>query len=168
MGIKQPTDEELKAFLLKKYTEEIMNKMLEHDTDQANKSTKKAINKYKDRLMQVTPELFFEFLVTKGVSLKCNSCGAEELSVPEGSFVDSEKVPDNFSELDEAQKREVMNQATTRYVSYTILDKNKDSLHGLLRSYYRVHCLNCGNLSLYRSSSVLQWFEKSKGEQPDE
>lgn len=168
MGINQPTDEELKEFLLKKYAEEIMNKMLEQDIDQADKSAKKAVNKYKDRLMQVTPELFFKFLVAKGASLKCVSCGAQELSVPESSFLNSDKIPANFGELDESQKRAVMAQATTRYVSYITFDKKKDSFHGLLQSYYKVHCLNCGNLSLYRSSSALQWLEESKGEQPDE
>ncbi|EBP5350230.1 hypothetical protein XQ60_01715 [Salmonella enterica] len=31
---------------------------------------------------------------------------------------------------------------------------------GIRKSYYMVHCLNCGYLSLYRSSAVLSWLEK--------
>ncbi|HCF7883289.1 TPA: hypothetical protein NIU34_000446 [Klebsiella oxytoca] len=55
---------------------------------------------------------------------------------------------------------------STTYVQYVSFD-GIDNPIGLMKSYYTVHCLNCGNLTLYRTKAVLDWFnalqEKSGG-----
>ncbi|ENA8270593.1 hypothetical protein ABGX67_000496 [Salmonella enterica] len=61
MEIKQPTEDELWEFLLRKYLDEQSNQEL----DKVNKEARKHVEKYKDRLMKVTPDLFFHFLSEK-------------------------------------------------------------------------------------------------------
>ncbi|EAY4420355.1 hypothetical protein LGG40_002910 [Salmonella enterica] len=156
MEIKQPTEDELREFLLCKYLEAQSNQELY----EVNKETRKSVAKYKDRLMNVTPELFFRFLSEKGVSGMCISCGSSRLSVPESSIVRwAEGRPKNFKDFTQEEQIELVKNNTQRYVSYTSFDDaNKPS--GIRKSYYMVHCLNCGYLSLYRSSAVLSWLEK--------
>ncbi|SUC47004.1 Uncharacterised protein [Providencia stuartii] len=164
MDVKLPTDEELKEFILNKYLEEQIKSKSDLYVENYNKRAKQAAENHKKKLMKVTPELFFQFLAEKGFSAKCVSCGSSELSVPESGFVDSEKVPDKFSSLDENTQRSIMEDATTSYVSYISFEKKPENVVGLTKSYYRMHCLNCGHLSLYRSSTVLKWLERKEGQ----
>ncbi|EHH3357831.1 hypothetical protein ACK1W8_002193 [Salmonella enterica] len=163
MEIKQPTEDELWEFLLRKYLDEQSNQEL----DKVNKEARKHVEKYKDRLMKVTPDLFFHFLSEKGVSGTCISCGSSRLSVPESSIVRwSEGVPKNFKDLTQEEQIELVEKNTLRYVSYTSFrDVKRPS--GIRKSYYMVHCLNCGYLSLYRTSAVLNWLEKDKAQGDD-
>ncbi|EHX63488.1 hypothetical protein ECDEC13B_1631 [Escherichia coli DEC13B] len=38
------------------------------------------------------------------------------------------------------------------------------SIPDMRKTYYTLHCLNCGYLSLYRTSAVLKWLEKDKAQ----
>ncbi|CRL46140.1 hypothetical protein SGGMMB4_04487 [Sodalis glossinidius str. 'morsitans'] len=133
-----------------------MRKFLE---EQLNKEAKERKNKklanYKQTLMQVTSVLFRKFLAEKGVSFCCPSCGSDELTVPERRLLQSKKFVANFNSLPVAEKKDAL---INSYVSYLTWG-DESCLSGLIKSYYQVHCLNCGHLSLYRSIAVLQWLE---------
>lgn len=164
MDIKLPTSEELQDFLLNKYLEDKAKSNLENDIKNINKQANRSIEDYKKKLMRVTPELFFQFLTEKGFSAQCVSCGAKKLSVPESSFINDDKVPNNFEKLSSDEQLEAIEQATTKFVSYISLEKRSSGFFDLVGSYYKVHCLNCGHLSLYRSSNVLKWLEDKEGQ----
>lgn len=150
------SDDDLKNFLIKLYLEERLNKKIVEESQQI-------VEKETEKLRQITPMLFFQFLSEKGVSGKCISCGSEKLSVPqvlnlkketmviegEGFAVDSLR-PASFAQ----------------FVSFDDVEKPS----GILKTYYVMNCLNCGHLTLYRASTVLKWFErqKLKGEESDE
>ncbi|EAY8115199.1 hypothetical protein V4E24_000863 [Salmonella enterica] len=162
MEIKQPTEEELKDFLLRKYLEEKFNQ----DIQDANEESRKYVKKYEERLIKVTPDHFFRFLSEKGVSGTCVSCGSSKLSVPEGGIVRGEKLPENFDDLTQEEKIQLIKNNVQNYVSYVSFeDVRKPS--GIGKSYYMVHCLNCGYLSLYRSAAVLNWLEKDSVQDDD-
>ncbi|WP_273818150.1 hypothetical protein [Providencia rettgeri] len=163
MDVKHPTDEELKEFLLNKYLEEKTKFNLERSLEDLNKRANRSAKDYKEKLTKITPQLFFQFLTEKGFSAQCISCGAKELSVPESGFLDDDKIPANFEELNKAEQTEAIEQATTKYVSYIFLEKRSSDFFDLVGSYYKMHCLNCGHLSLYRSSTVLKWLESKEG-----
>ncbi|EAV5088658.1 hypothetical protein ABVL59_004815 [Salmonella enterica] len=163
MEIKQPTEDALWEFLLRKYLEDQSNQEL----DEVNKEASKHVAKYKDRLMKVTPDLFFHFLSERGVSGTCISCGSSRLSVPESRVVRwGEGKPKNFKDLTQEEQIELVENNTQCFVSYTSFgDVRRPS--GIRKSYYMVHCLNCGYLSLYRSSAVLNWLEKDSVQDDD-
>ncbi|HBK4607502.1 TPA: hypothetical protein LLS51_004425 [Serratia marcescens] len=149
--VKKPTEEELRDFLMRKFLEEQLNKEAEEYND-------KSLADYKQRLMKVTPILLRKFLAEKGVSFRCPSCGSDELTVPENTTVQSENLPSNFNELPEAEREMVFDALMSSYVAYVTWG-DESRVSGLRKSYYQVHCLNCGHLSLYRSAAVLNWLE---------
>lgn len=159
MEIKPPSEEELHEFLLWKYLEYKSSQ----EVQEINKEALSHVKRYRERLMKVTPDLFFRFLSEKGVSGACISCGSLRLSVPESSVVQwaENERPENFKNLTQEEQVELVANNTQRYVSYASLgDVKRPS--GIRKSYYMVHCLNCGYLSLYRTSAVLNWLEKDK------
>ncbi|HBV2138073.1 hypothetical protein [Klebsiella pneumoniae] len=157
MGTNKPTDKELHEFLLKKYYEE------EIFRERADEREKIAL-KYKRRLMTVTPHILFDFLREKGASLSCPSCGSNQLSVPERLSMQTES-PWVASSQEGTTQSDPSAMLSRSYVGYIILDGDEENIHSLRRSYYPVHCTNCGRLSLYRSASVLSWLEnKAEGE----
>lgn len=149
--VKQPTEEELRDFLMRKFLEEQLNKSAEEHTN-------KKVNAYKKRLHRVTPTLFRQFLADKGVLFRCPSCGSDDLSVPESFTMQPNKIPGDFLSLPEDKQVELVEKLTDAHVSYVSLG-NMGPVSGLIKSYYQVHCLNCGHLSLYRSVTVLNWLE---------
>lgn len=149
--VKKPTEEELRNFVMRKFLEEQLNK----ETEEYNEEK---LANYKQRLMKVTPTLFRKFLAEKGAAFHCLSCGSNELTVPESTTLQSEKLPDNFSSLPEAEREMITDALIRSYVSYVTWG-NENRVSGLRKSYYQVHCLNCGHLSLYRSAAVLNWLE---------
>ncbi|MEX9845426.1 hypothetical protein AB7W67_07830 [Providencia rettgeri] len=163
MDAKRPTDDELKEFLLDKYIEEKLQDHADHIKASYNKNLNRSIERYKKKLAKVTPKLFFAFLTEKGFSAKCVSCGSSNLSVPESGTLNSEKLPENFSTLDDETKRSIMDEAMSSHVSYTSFEEKPNGIVGLSKSYYKMHCLNCGHLSLYRTSTVLKWLEDKEG-----
>ncbi|EFJ2947432.1 TPA: hypothetical protein ACYQQO_002014 [Escherichia coli] len=152
MEINHPTDEELRDFLLKKYLEEQFQ-------NEINGSNQKDIKQHEELLKEVTPEIFFRFLSEKGVSGACISCGSSKLSAPENRVICIDKIPDDFKKLTKEEQHNVVKGLAQRYVAYVAFgDTNTPSG---VSSYYMVHCLNCGYLSLYRTSEVLKWLEKN-------
>lgn len=162
MEIKKPTDNELQDFLLRKFLEEKINQ-------DAKKEADAWADKYKQRLMKVTPQVLYNFLRDRGISAFCASCGAAELSVPESSSAQFEMLKSEAS-IEQSTFGSTHNASfptvlKSSYVSYTTLD-GQDNLRYLRGTYYPVHCLRCGHLSLYRTATVLNWLEllEKKGE----
>jgi predicted nucleic-acid-binding Zn-ribbon protein len=149
--VKKPTEDELRDFLTQKFLEEQFGK-------EAEENNSKSLADYKQRLMRVTPTLFRKFLAEKGAAFHCLSCGSNELTVPESTTLQSEKLPDNFSSLPDAEREMITDALIRSYVSYVTWG-DESRVSGLRKSYYQVHCLNCGHLSLYRSVAVLHWLE---------
>lgn len=149
------SEEDLKNFLIRKYMEEqITQDVAPHNED--------VLSKYKSRLKEVTPDKLFEFLAEKGVSLDCPACGAIQLSVParyntqieQLSVADEDEITDGNVKDHDSYKM-----LTKVYASFLSLGGGQ-SIADIRRSYYPLHCLNCGNLSLFRTSTVLKWIEK--------
>ncbi|WP_148297064.1 hypothetical protein [Candidatus Sodalis pierantonius] len=73
--------------------------------------------------------------------------------MPEKRLLQRKKFASNFNRLPVAEKEDAL---ISSYVSYLTWG-DESCVSGLIKSYYQVHCLNCGHLSLYRSIVVLQW-----------
>lgn len=156
MEIKKPTDKDLQDFLLRKFLEERLNKDTGSNRDGASEQ-------YKKRLMKITPQVFYKFLHDNGVTLNCLSCGADELSFPESYMMQTEMLALGIPDEPECSDPSVPKVFSHPYVSYTTLN-GKEDLRSLRKSYYPVHCLKCGHLSLYRTATVLMWIEGLKKE----
>ncbi|HGR4956373.1 TPA: hypothetical protein ACLPEC_000073 [Klebsiella aerogenes] len=153
MDIKEPTEQELRDFLKQKYIEEKLNEEFKGHAD----AKQRVIEKQKQNLKKISAEAFFKYLADKGVSRKCVACGSEKLSVPQAVEIATEKMPENFDELSTLEQGMLIDAMSSTYVQYVSFD-GIDNPIGLTRSYYTVHCLNCGNLTLYRTKPVLNWF----------
>ncbi|WP_145543586.1 hypothetical protein [Yersinia frederiksenii] len=152
-----------------KSREEIENKILNNVLAKQLAGKKKIIGEMEEKLnkqlSQVTPELFAEFLVIKGASRECLSCGSKNLSVPESGFLNNKLIPDDYEQLPKEEQLIIMSKAMKRYVTYTYLD-NED-LPRLTNVQYRVNCLNCGFISLYRASPVVKWVLDLSGDKEE-
>lgn len=158
--VKHPNEEELRNFLLRTYLEDQIKK-------EAEEHNRKEIYNYKQRLLAVTPVLFRKFLAEKGVSFRCPSCGSDDLTVPESATMQTEKLPENFNSLSSTERGMIVDSLLHYYVSYVTWGEGSHVSH-LRKSYYQVHCLNCGHLSLYRSVTVLNWLENLDKESEEE
>ncbi|HCE9037655.1 TPA: hypothetical protein U6M17_001393 [Klebsiella pneumoniae] len=148
------SDDDLKNHLIKLYLEEKFNKKTDEDS-------KKIVEKQMEKLRQITPMLFFQFLADRGVSGKCVSCGSEKLSVPQAFSLEGIKAP--------AIENGNINGDLLRsppYVQYVSFD-DVDQPRGILNSYYQMNCLNCGHLTLYRASVVLKWFARQESKEAE-
>ncbi|EFW1006019.1 hypothetical protein F6S66_12830, partial [Shigella sonnei] len=116
MEIKKPTKKELYDYLLSKYIED----KCKEEADEINKKSMSRVKKHKERLMEITPEIFFRFLSEKGVSSVCPSCGSSRLSVPESMDLcwDKNKKPENFNNLPLEEQSELIKENIKHYVSY--------------------------------------------------
>lgn len=164
MKTRLPTDDQLKHFLITQFFEYQMKQEME----ELNKGSNEQIEKFKSRLQKVTPRLFARYLEAKGVSKNCTLCGEDALSVPEGGVIDGKALPKNYHQMTTDEQRAFFNSGMVTYVSYMQL--GGESLADLRhKTYYPMHCLNCGNLNLIRVSKVLDWIEKeTKEEQENE
>lgn len=154
MSSEEPAKQELQDFLQRMYMEEKLN------AESANLE-KDSIQKYQQKLMKINAKIFFRFLMEKGVSNGCLACGSGQLSVPESIEFLGENVPEDFELLSTEEKMKYVQITKATYLRYVSFD-GVDSLIGLRRSYYQVHCLNCGNLTLYRTAAVLNWLESQR------
>lgn len=157
MDMKEPTEQELRDFLRQKYLED----QIKDEVAGYSKSKEKVIERYRDRLMKVNAELFFKFLADKGVSRRCIACGSDALSVPQAVQIKSDGLPENYEQLSQLEQGKFIDAVSTTYVQYVSFEGTNDP-NGLIKSYYTVHCANCGNLTLYRASTVLKWLESQK------
>lgn len=139
-------DDDLKNYLLKLYLEEKLNKQTDEDS-------KKIVEKQMEKLRQITPMLFFQFLAEKGVSGKCISCGSEKLSVPQVLNLKKETTVVEGAGFSIDSLRPA---SFAQFVSFEDVEKPS----GILKTYFIMNCLNCGHLTLYRASTVLKWFER--------
>ncbi|HHT0026183.1 TPA: hypothetical protein ACTW97_002220 [Klebsiella michiganensis] len=165
MDIKEPTEQELRDFLLKKFYEEKLNSKI----DLLNGNEQEVTDKYRSRLRTIDAEMLFKYLSEKGISGHCLACGSDKLSVPQTGYIKTDGFPDNFDSLGDAERDMIEDAQSVQYVQYVAFG-NLNTIAGLRKSYYIVNCLNCGHLSLYRSSAVLKWFEdhNPQGAQNDE
>ncbi|PXM41904.1 hypothetical protein DMT39_14785 [Klebsiella variicola] len=147
-------DDELKKYLTKLYLEENLDKKADEDSQ-------KIVKQQTEKLRQITPMLFFQFLAEKGVSGKCISCGSEKLSVPQAFSLEGIKAPaiENGKINDDLLR-------SPPYVQYVSFD-DVDQPRGILNSYYQMNCLNCGHLTLYRASVVLKWFARQESKEAE-
>lgn len=152
MDIKEPTEQELRDFLMRKFFED----KLKPENSANYAEMKQHMKKNKQNLMRVTAEILFKYLAQKGVSRKCLGCGSEKLSVPQMMHIKLEGIPENFGQLPEVEREMILDSVRIMYVRYVSFEGEDDPM-GLLNSYYTVHCNNCGNLTLYRAMTVLDW-----------
>ncbi|WP_370608033.1 hypothetical protein [Citrobacter meridianamericanus] len=159
MEIPYPSEQELKDFLLSLYAQS----QAEQQLKEQNKNNNNPVDEFRERLRQVTPELFAEYLTAKGIEQKCPMCGHDKITVPESGFVVKSQVPENYSSLPEEKKIEAFNKITRSFVTPITLgtDKFTDFLH---KTYFPTHCMNCGYLNLYRTRSVLSWLDNKNEE----
>jgi hypothetical protein len=165
MEIKKPTDEELHEFLMIKYIEY----QLTQQQKEFNKESESRKVAFENDLRKITPQLFSRFLDAKGVSKNCTLCGSDALSVPEGGIIEGVTLPDNFDQMKTDEQSRFFQSGKVTYVGYTTLGGK--SLSDLLtKTYYPMHCLNCGNLNLIRVRKVLAWVkhESAKEDQENE
>ncbi|HFD3264491.1 hypothetical protein [Klebsiella quasipneumoniae] len=151
MDMKEPTEQELRDFLLRKYLEEKID--LEHEANAAHFNG--IMQRNKQKLMEVDAATFFKFLSAKGVERKCAACGSEKLTVPETTDLKAKDMPENYEQLPPLEQGFLLGFKGTTYVHYVSFDENNPFV--IDKSYYTVHCQNCGNLTLYRTKAVLEW-----------
>lgn len=157
-----PTEEQLKEFLLLKYVEHEA-KLRMQDINQGAKEHK---NEFEEHLQKVTPRDFADYLDAKGIRKTCVLCGSESLSVPEGGTIGGLTLPADFDERTQEEKRSFFTSGKVTYVGYITLGEKLSDV--FTKTYYPMHCLNCGNLHLIRVRKVLDWLkEQSKEEDPD-
>ncbi|EKN4905637.1 TPA: hypothetical protein PXP22_001024 [Yersinia enterocolitica] len=119
-------------------------------------------NELNQKLSQVTPELFAEFLEGKGASHACLSCGSNNLSVPETRIIDNSNLPEGFEKLQSSEQIDAIRCVTKRYVTYSFIEN--EMMPRLGNVQYRVNCLNCGYVSFYRAYPAVQWVLASGAE----
>ncbi|MEB7893216.1 hypothetical protein NGK65_05645 [Serratia ureilytica] len=145
--------------MMDKTPEEIAKEYFEQqfaDEDKRKKSIQdKLFIKLDAHVKKVTPELFARFLDERGASRTCLSCGSNKLSVPETTTIQRDKLPENFSELSPEAQSKATEGALVQYVSYSFIED--ETMPRLSNVKYRVNCLNCGFISFYRASPVVQW-----------
>lgn len=113
-----------------------------------------------NKLSKVTPQLFAEFMATRGASTTCISCGSRNLSVPETlTFVDN-AIPEGFGAMTPAQQVAVIKKAKRINVVHYLI--GNPSVPLLSDFEFRVNCANCGHVSLYRAHPIVQWIEEQE------
>ncbi|MFN1130424.1 hypothetical protein ACJK9F_002977 [Lelliottia nimipressuralis] len=152
MDFQKPTDDELHEFLMLKYIEFQM----EQHQKVHNSDNDKAIQQWEVELRRITPEIFTRYLDDRGASHKCSLCGEESLSVPEGVTVSPNIKPEHYAKLSLEERDKFFEANLISYVQWTNLGSN--TLFDIKsRTYYMMHCLHCGNLTLIRCRFVIDW-----------
>lgn len=166
-----PTNAELNDFLINLYQEhqlqEVEKAILSHYKSKHG-TTKNSNEKFNQKMSAVTPELFRSFLAEKGVHGQCISCGSNDLTTPEtGTMNNDINTGDLLSDIEQYNRADseerdnliLNNRIFKKHASYSSLVDINNPLYRM-RCYFIVHCSNCGHLSLYRASTVLNWLEK--------
>ncbi|MGJ0477926.1 hypothetical protein ACR6AP_25015 [Klebsiella variicola] len=153
MDMKEPSEQELRDFLIRKYLDE----KIDPDLEPHYAYMTEMMHRYKQELMEINADTFFKFLSEKGVARKCAACGSEKLTVPEVKELKAKDTPESFDQLNPFEQGFLMGFKGTTYVQYVSLERN-DHPANIEKSYYMVHCQNCGNLTMYRTKVVLDWF----------
>lgn len=109
------------------------------------------------RLEKVTPDLFGKFLAEKNASQVCMSCGSSRLSVPESRTIPKPSPADKHSKKSAEEKREWLVAQMHPYVTPTFNQPNDYPRLGIVD--YRVSCLNCGHVHIYRAAPAVEWVE---------
>ncbi|HHR1550280.1 MULTISPECIES: hypothetical protein [Klebsiella] len=159
MDINKPTDEQLQEFLMFKYLEH-QAKLNMQDINQHEEDRKA---QFEAELRKVTPRDFANYLDAKGIRKTCVLCGSESLSVPEGGVIDSLTLPADFDERTREEKQSFFTTGKVTYVGYITLGEKFSDV--LTKTYYPMHCLNCGNLHLIRVRKVLDWLKDQSKEE---
>lgn len=117
-------------------------------------------------LKKITPALFSKFLIEKGVSQKCLSCGSTKIVVPESTDLiaaNGELISYNFP-LDEERAKEP--EKFIDYVSYSKIDPERSI--SFSNAQYTVHCMNCGFMTQYKAAIVIDWLAKEYQQSKDD
>ena len=109
------------------------------------------------RLEKVTPDLFGKFLAEKNASQVCLSCGSTKLSVPESRTIPKPSPADKHSSKSAEEKRQWLISQMHPYVTPTFNHPGEYPRLGNVD--YRVSCLNCGHVHLYRAAPTVEWVE---------
>ncbi|HDR2795153.1 TPA: hypothetical protein QCJ95_003681 [Enterobacter asburiae] len=162
MDYKQPSDEELRRFLLELYINKAETihhpgwiKMLSD------------IQTLTDHMRTLTPELFSLFLAQKGIPQTCQACGVGKLSITEGRSLRRELLPDDLESLDGDSKAKAYASAMRPFVAWMTFG-DEDSPDVIHKSYYPTHCQHCGNLSLYKTRTVMSWLKEQNSKESDD
>lgn len=153
MEFQKPTDEQLHEFLMLKYIEYQM----EQNIKKHNADHNSAVEEWEDQLRKISPDTFTRYLDDKGARHECSLCGESSLSVPEGMTINPAVKPEFITEPTIEQRESFYTENMIRYVQWVNLGTNKiNDMKN--KTYYMMHCLNCGNLSLIRSRYVIDWY----------
>ncbi len=159
MEIPYPSEQELKDFLISLYAQS----QAEQQLKEHNKKNSNPVDEFQERLKKVTPELFAEYLASKGIEQKCQMCRHEKFAVPESGVLIRSELPENYLSLPDDEKSKSFDKIVRTFVTPITLgsDKFSDILH---KTYFPTHCMNCGYLNLYRARSVLNWIDNKNKE----
>ncbi|WP_158784572.1 hypothetical protein [Pantoea sp. BAV 3049] len=115
------------------------------------------------RLKQITPEILSEFLIERGASQQCLSCGSTDIFIPETHKSRKRAIekPDYFSSLPTEEKGKVIMGGLDRFVTYSRIDCDKELK--VWNAQFIAHCQNCGLMTHYRAMSVVAWHEQKQG-----
>jgi hypothetical protein len=137
-----------------------------NDNDQSiNNATdnniKKHVLKVETALKEMTPQLFSEFLIERGASQICMSCGSVDLVVPESTDLimeEGKSIP--FAFPDEDEIAEFSSGRFVNYVTYSKIDADRTITYSNMQ--YSVHCMNCGFIIHYKAANAIKWYADKK------
>lgn len=122
---------------------------------------KKHTLKVETALKEITPQLFSRFLIERGASQICMSCGSVDLVVPESTDLIIEEgklVP--FDSPDEDEMAELGAEKFVNYVTYSKIDADRTITYSNMQ--YSVHCMNCGFIIHYKAAIAIKWYADIK------
>lgn len=152
--------------------EEELIKGFHCNINKVNEASEKSCFAYQqqeeERLKQITPELLSEFLIERGASQQCLSCGSAAIFIPETlqSRKQPFEKPDNYDPLFQKEKNKDIAVSLDRFVTYSRIDCDKELRVG--NAQFIAHCTNCGLMTHYRAMSVVSWFEQKQGLKEEE
>lgn len=102
---------------------------------------------FKKRLEEITADIFFKFLDEKGASSICPICGCDDQSIAETKHIIVGPSGGTSSTF------------VTYFKYYPNNNTDSDTNY-----FYKLTCINCGFISTYSVTSVLDWIEQTKQE----
>lgn len=127
----------------------------------ADNYIKKHALKVEIALKEITPQLFSEFLIERGASQICLSCGSVDLVVPESTdlVMEGDKfIP--YASPDENEIAEFGAENFVNYVTYSKIDADRTLTYSNMQ--YSVHCMDCGFIIHYKAANAIKWYADKK------
>lgn len=162
MEYKEPSDDELRRFLIELYENKVVMK---HDP--SFERMMHDIQKITDEMRGLTPTMFSLYLAKKNIPQICQVCGIGKLSITQGQALRRELLPKDFETYDMEGKARAYAGAMRPFVAWMTFgdEESPDVIH---KSYYPTHCQHCGNLNLYKTRTVMLWLKEQNSKESDD